>query len=738
MCSLLDARRKNNCKFISAVAASAATVFFAGQPIVVHAGVFEQICNGKVVAMGSDAIFAASLPGQGDYSGAGRSGVPTSVIQSSLSTLADAPDVPAGASLAADASRPTPLCDDPPAGTTTSQTAGVDSSGLNLIKRISGKLRLPAPNRLSHKFSDHQLEMREMTADVAFRFSNTPGVRKAKLGPAVFIKLFTTLVQRESAFKPRAVSPVGARGLGQLMPATARALGVKDSFAPEQNLVGAATYLTDMLDKFGSPELALAAYNAGPGAVQKHGGIPPYRETRQYVSDIFHEVLREPTPGYVTARAARPYLEPNVDVLVTALAAEDRSSVKQDPFAAVLREATPAKPADTILLSAYSANSTIESNQKTSLMRPKGKTVLATFDNSQGKAQVENTSDAAGSVTVDAGAPLDLVSVPPDLSTLPEPRAFAGELSLDQRLNRDAAVDAALFQANASSIERAGLTEATFATLFVALIGRESSFNSQAISPDGAKGLGQLSQETIRELGVTDPFSAKENLQASATHLARLLDQFGSPVLALAAYNAGSAAVQKSGGLPDDPKTRQFIADVMHDIKLDPLPDYVTSRIGKPKDDVIVFAADGMREHVAKEHSTLVSSHAAPVSAATALSVQVNEPIEENSAQNEAMPQATISPVAFSDWVTPKLTLGKLIAAFGLAFLITGICSVVADRPHGDRHGASREDELTPEPNAPPDTANAVQSAISTDGPDLEETAEVLQAEDWHESKIAA
>ena len=97
--------------------------------------------------------------------------------------------------------------------------------------------------------------------------------------------LYLRLVQRESGWNPIAVSTKGATGLAQLMPETAEHLGVDINDA-EENLDGGARYLRMMYDKFGTWELALAAYNAGPGAVEEHDGIPPYAETESYVKAI--------------------------------------------------------------------------------------------------------------------------------------------------------------------------------------------------------------------------------------------------------------------------------------------------------------------------------------------------------------------------------------------------------------------------------------------------------------------
>jgi len=98
--------------------------------------------------------------------------------------------------------------------------------------------------------------------------------------------LFLRLIQQESGWKPTALSHKGAVGLAQLMPATARVLRV-DPHDPKQNLDGGARYLAQQYREFGSWRLALAAYNAGPQAVKKYGGVPPYKETKNYVKVIW-------------------------------------------------------------------------------------------------------------------------------------------------------------------------------------------------------------------------------------------------------------------------------------------------------------------------------------------------------------------------------------------------------------------------------------------------------------------
>ncbi len=135
-----------------------------------------------------------------------------------------------------------------------------------------------------------QAEMREMLAHA--------GVQHR-----VDADLLASVVRAESGGQIKAVSRTGARGLMQLMPGTADAMGVKDAFVPAQNIDGGSAYLDCLLTRYHDDmALALAAYNAGPGAVDRYHGVPPFRETRAYVARVIREFNRRKRAEMVAAR----------------------------------------------------------------------------------------------------------------------------------------------------------------------------------------------------------------------------------------------------------------------------------------------------------------------------------------------------------------------------------------------------------------------------------------------------
>ena len=147
---------------------------------------------------------------------------------------------------------------------------------------------IPSRPGLAHRYGTAQTE--RLVSTVAQAHARHPGLRRAGISPVEWGALFRANIAIESNFRQSARSPVGAIGLGQLMPRTAQSLGI-DPHDPSENLDGSARYLLMQLEEFGSVPLALAAYNAGPDAVARYQSIPPYRETQEHVRKVLDVYL---------------------------------------------------------------------------------------------------------------------------------------------------------------------------------------------------------------------------------------------------------------------------------------------------------------------------------------------------------------------------------------------------------------------------------------------------------------
>ena len=164
--------------------------------------------------------------------------------------------------------------------------------GLGLWKMIYKNLQT-VQNSQNHDHVDLKSDFKTINKN-----NGTELNKKEKIEKIIFEKskkygvdplLIRAIAKNESGFNDKAVSPVGAKGVMQLMDSTASEMGVKNPFDPEENIEGGVKYFSFLLNKFGDIKLAVAAYNAGPGNVRKYGGIPPFKETERYVGRVLND-----------------------------------------------------------------------------------------------------------------------------------------------------------------------------------------------------------------------------------------------------------------------------------------------------------------------------------------------------------------------------------------------------------------------------------------------------------------
>ena len=388
--------------------------------------------------------------------------------------------------------------------------------------------------------------------------------RRVDMPPAFFARL----INRESRFDVRAVSPVGALGVAQFMPGTASDRGLIDPFDPLRAIPASADYLAEMRASLGNWGLAAAGYNAGPGRAMafRAGGTLP-GETRRYVRAVTGdratafrkkgaEIADRPLVedrSFLDACMALPTIRqwPVLPEIGAPLAASGRFdarpilvAAKTDAPAPVAGSADPLGPVPAPAVEPAIAALVAADPADISVMPG------------------ESAGESAPAAFPRLRAPGTDLAPMPQLAAYPALPTLAPLLSLDFPLPRDAGRERATRQI-CGLIEREARRVGMPPAFFARLINQESRFDPRAVSPVGAQGVAQFMPYTARERGLSDPFEPVYAIPASADYLADLRDMLGNWGLAAAGYNAGPGrVVDFFGGRRLPPETRNYVLSI--------------------------------------------------------------------------------------------------------------------------------------------------------------------------------
>ena len=410
---------------------------------------------------------------------------------------------------------------------------------------------------------------------------------KAASTYGVSADILRAVAQEESGLNAGALNRSGAMGLMQLMPGTAKAMGATDPMDPEQNVMAGAKLLGTLLRKYdGNLELALAAYSAGEGAVDKYGGVPPYTETRNAIAKVMNilnnsswSLSTSQTNGILADATLKNNYGTSAAEALTAASVVDGTDYLND----LTQDLPGSSLGSTYNTSAYNtagAAGTDASKASADLLNSLYGGGFTAGTGNTGSTQTSNIQDILNGAGSNGAAGVTGTGAAAGTSSINthSTEAVSKAQQYLEDIFRNAARD---FDVNEDILK--------------AVAKVASGYNTNAVSSNSNAGIMQLSRQNALDYEVTDRFNPTMNIVGAARKLRDLLDANGDNLrIALAAYDAGQDTVDEYGGVPPFRDTRNFISDVISAIQKKDLgfPSGLSLRQTRSEDNRVSETAD--------------------------------------------------------------------------------------------------------------------------------------------------